>query len=57
VLLRIWNSVVQKDRNVTGGNTQQTYQGKFVEPGKQNLVDATLAASPPEEKNSVQAKS
>lgn len=39
-----------KDKNVTGGNTQQTLGGNLVPPGQQNLVDATKSASPEDEK-------
>jgi hypothetical protein len=45
-VLRIWNAFSQKDRNVTGGQTQQTVDGDLAKPGTQNLVDATLEAKP-----------
>jgi hypothetical protein len=45
-LLKGWNALVQKSRSVTGGNTQQTADGKLVKPGEQNLVDATVSAPP-----------
>lgn len=41
VALKIWNSLEQKSRNVTGGNVQQTTSGDLAKPGTQNLVDAT----------------
>lgn len=44
-LLRTWNSVSQKDRQVTGGSVQQTISGNIAEPGTQTLVDQTLIAS------------
>jgi hypothetical protein len=30
--LRIWNSLQQKDKNVTGGSVQQTVNGAVAEP-------------------------
>lgn len=39
-----------KDKGVTGGKRQQSLGGNLVELGKQNLVDATKAASPSDEK-------
>ena len=42
-----------KDKNITGGDTQQTYTGNLTEPGKQDLVDVTLKASSAEEKAAV----
>ena len=48
--LWIYNGLQQKSKNVTGGSVQQTYEGKFVEAGKQDLVDATLESSPVQEK-------
>lgn len=44
-ILRCWNSVQQKDRNVTGGTVQQTASGAKADEGTQSLVDATLIAS------------
>ena len=44
-ILKVWNSIVQKDRNVVGGTVQQTVNGTPVEPGKQDLVDATVKAT------------
>ena len=45
LILKIWNSMVQKDKNVTGGTTQQTTRGAVAEAGTQTLVDATVRAS------------
>lgn len=45
LILRIINGAVQKDRNVTGGTTQQTVSGAVAEPGTQALVDETVIAS------------
>lgn len=42
-----------KDKNVTGGNVQQTLEGGFVEKGKQDLVDMTLVASPKSEQEAI----
>ena len=47
--LKVWNSVAQKDRNVTGGNVQQTLSGNVAPDGAQTLVDATLKATPTDE--------
>lgn len=44
-LLKIWNSVAQKDRDVTGGTKQQTVSGAVADPGTQTLVDETVKAS------------
>lgn len=44
--LHIWNSILQKSKDVTGGNTQQTLSGDLAKPGTQNLVDATAEAKP-----------
>jgi hypothetical protein len=44
LLLKIWNSLVQKDRDVTGGSKQQTLDGSVAEPGTQTLVDLTKAS-------------
>lgn len=46
VLLKIWNSIAQKSKNVTGGNRQQTIDGDLAKPGTQTMVDATAAAPP-----------
>lgn len=60
-ILRVWNSVQQKDKNVTGGTVQQTASGNVAEPGTQSLVDRTVVASiqsgetvTPEQKQAVQ---
>lgn len=45
LILRIINGLVQKDRNVTGGTTQQTASGGVAEAGTQTLVDQTVIAS------------
>lgn len=42
-----------KSKHVTGGSVQQTYTGKLVELGKQNLVDATVEATPPEHRPNI----
>lgn len=39
--LKIWNSVAQKSKEVTGGNVQQTLDGSPAQPGTQTLVDIT----------------
>jgi hypothetical protein len=46
IILKIWNAFVQKSKNVTGGNTQQTMTGDLTKPGDQTLVDVTKASSP-----------
>jgi hypothetical protein len=43
--LRVWNSLQQKQKNVTGGSVQQTISGKVADPGTQGLVDQTLLAT------------
>lgn len=43
--LRIWNSLAQKDRVVTGGLVQQTVSGAVADSGTQTLVDETVKAS------------
>lgn len=43
--LKVWNSVQQKDKSVTGGTVQQTVNFTPVEPGKQSLVDETVKAT------------
>jgi hypothetical protein len=45
VILKIWNSVVMKDKAVTGGKVQQTLTGAVADPGTQTLVDETVKAS------------
>lgn len=45
VILWFWNGIRQKDKNVTGGSTQQTLQGNYAQPGTQTLVDITKEAS------------
>lgn len=45
LLLKIWNSMSQKDKNVTGGTTQQTAGGAVADAGTQTLVDETVKAS------------
>src|SRR5438132_981499 len=44
--LHIWNSICQKSKNVTGGDTQQTISGDLARPDTQNLVEATKQAQP-----------
>jgi hypothetical protein len=41
----VWNAVVQKDKNVTGGAVQQTLHGNYAQPGTQTLVDITQESS------------
>jgi hypothetical protein len=43
--LKIWNSVAQKSKEVTGGSVQQTISGAKADPGTQTLVDQTLVAT------------
>lgn len=45
LILRIVNGMVQKDRSVTGGTTQQTVSGAVAEAGTQSLVDETIKAT------------
>lgn len=45
LILFCWNGIQQKSKNVTGGSVQQTLDGKFAEPGTQNLVDQTVLGS------------
>lgn len=49
IALKIWNSVVQKDRSVTGGSQQQTLSGNLAKPGTQTLVDVTAQSTPASE--------
>jgi hypothetical protein len=42
LILKVWNSIQQKSREVTGGPVQQTLQGNFAKVGTQTLVDATV---------------
>jgi hypothetical protein len=46
-ILFAYNGIRQKDKAVTGGWKQQDLSGAAVEPGNQNLVDLTKAATPP----------
>lgn len=46
LIVRVWTWWNTKAKNVVGGDTQQTLDGGFAKPGKQNLVDAT-AEDPP----------
>lgn len=45
LILFIYNGIKQKDKDVTGGNVQQTAGGNYADPGTQTLVDQTLLAS------------
>lgn len=45
LILFILNGIQQKDKNVTGGTTQQTTSGAVADPGTQSLVDATVKAT------------
>jgi hypothetical protein len=60
-VLKVWNSIQQKSKNVTGGSVQQTVNGAVADPGTQSLVDRTVVASiqsgetvTPEQKQAVQ---
>lgn len=44
-ILKIWNAFRQKDKDVTGGDTQQTLDGSLAKPGVQTLVDETVKAT------------
>jgi hypothetical protein len=45
--LRVWNAVVQKDRNVTGGTIMQDTSGNSIpSANKPSLVEMTKTASP-----------
>ncbi len=43
--LKVWNSVAQKSKEVTGGTVQQTTSGAPAAAGTQNLVDMTVKAT------------
>lgn len=45
-ILKIWNAIAQKSKNVTGGDTQQTLDGNLAKPGTQTMVDLTKEAKP-----------
>lgn len=45
LILKIWNSTSQKDKNVTGGSVAQTLDGNIAKPGTQTLVDLTKETS------------
>lgn len=60
-LSRLLNGQFQKDKNITGGTTQQTVSGAVAKPGTQTLVDATVRATvqsdeqiTPEQKKAIQ---
>lgn len=44
-ILKVWNSIAQKDKKVTGGTVQQTVSGAVADQGTQTLVDQTVKAS------------
>lgn len=44
--LKVWNSIVQKSKEVTGGSVQQTLDGSKAPTGSQTLVDLTKEATP-----------
>lgn len=44
-ILRVWNGLNQKDKNVTGGTVQQTVSGDVAKPGTQSMVDDTVRAT------------
>ena len=43
LLLRVWNSMQQKDKSVTGGTTQQTADGSVADPDKVKGVSQSVA--------------
>lgn len=43
--LKVWNSILMKDKDVTGGTTQQTASGAVANAGTQTMVDQTIVAS------------
>lgn len=43
--LKVWNSIAQKSKEVTGGSVQQTISGAPAAEGTQNLVDMTVKAT------------
>src|ERR1022692_1909878 len=45
-IMRVLNAMHQKDKNVTGGNVQQTLGGDVAPVGTQSLVAQTSKASP-----------
>ena len=49
--LRVWNSLQQKDKNVTGGTTQQTADGSVASRSAQaessSVIETTQAAPKP----------
>lgn len=45
IALRIWNSVAQKDKNVTGGTVQQDQTGNTVPEHRAELVQMTRGAN------------
>lgn len=48
-VLRVWNSISQKDKNVTGGVVQQTADGSMAAPASQDSsssVEETTNAKP-----------
>lgn len=45
LILFILNGIQQKDKNVTGGTTQQTTSGAVADPGTQSMVDQTVIAT------------
>lgn len=44
--LKVWNSMQQKDKDVTGGTVQQDTTGGIVPEHKASLVDQTISDSP-----------
>jgi hypothetical protein len=44
--LRVWNSMVQKDKNVTGGTVQQTSSGQVSDTKESTSVAETIQAPP-----------
>lgn len=46
LLLKVWNAIAQKSKEVTGGSVQQTLDGSKAPAGNQTLVDLTKEATP-----------
>jgi hypothetical protein len=44
--LKVWNSIQQKSKEVTGGSVQQTLTGEVAKSGTQTLVDITKESPP-----------
>lgn len=46
LILKVWNSIAQKDRRVVGGSVQQDLTGATVPEHKAELVETTKLATP-----------